>query len=155
MKFDKINISVRSEIPNFHLYEDLNSIEQDLNSYIKTLMPKINIQDLNDWCVLIIIAIRNTNAIGAFKRSRQYSSNREYEASVSIPIPDNQQASYSFHKTNEGFFCALTDKFYILEPNFKDYNHLNEYIVESSKRAINLLLVKGVTCGGKKIKFQE
>ncbi|CAI3927612.1 unnamed protein product [Commensalibacter communis] len=125
MLSEKIRVSLRNEITNFHLCADLNSIEQKLNSYIKRLIPKINSQDLNNWRVLILIVIRNTDAIGIFKRSRRYPSDHTYEMSISIPIPDEQQASYGSHKASIGFFNALNDKFYILEPNFKDYDRLD------------------------------
>lgn len=155
MMFKKVRVSVRSEIPNFHEDEDLDFIERELNNYMKILIPKINIQDLGDWRVLVLVHVRNTDAIGAFKLSRWYPSDSEYEISVSIPIPDDKQASYGFDKANEGFFSALNDRFYILEPSFENYDNLYNYILESSKQAISLAFTKGIVCGGKKIKFQD
>ena len=64
--------------------------------------------------------------------------------------------SYGLSKVKEAFYTPLSDKsFYSLEFNFEDYNSLYEYILNSSKHAIDLAFIKGITCNGKKIKFQK
>ena len=116
----------------------------------------INIQDLMDWSLLIWVIFRSINGIGVFKRARRYSSDKEFEFSISVTIPNDNQALYGLSKVKEAFYTPLNDKnFYILKFNFENYNNLYEYILESSKLAIDLAFTKGITCNGKKIKFQK
>jgi len=55
----------------------------------------------------------------------------------------------------------LTDKIihaancHILKPEYEKYENLDQFIYESSVKAINLGFTKGFTCYGKKIKFQN
>lgn len=153
--YEKIRVLTSCQISSLADDVDLFAILLELNNYIKTLIPKINIQDLGDWRLLILALYRPTDGIGVFKRSRRYQLDQEFEFSISIPIPDNNQASYGLLKVKEGFFQPLSDKFYILEPNFGKYDNLYDYIFESSKRAIDLAFTKGIVCGGKKITLQD
>ena len=67
----------------------------------------------------------------------------EFEFRISVTIPDDNQASYGLSKVKEAFYTPLSDKsFYSLEFNFEDYNSLYEYILNSSKHAIDLAFYK-------------
>ena len=152
----RIRVLMAYEIPR--LTEDINkdSIRQKLNNYVKTIIPKVNMQDLGEWKLLINITSRSTSGIGVFKRIKRYPSDREFEISISIPIPNDKQAPYGSSKVNEAFYLALDDKkFHTLEPNFENYETLHQYLCVSSKSAINLAFTHGFTCNGKKIKFQK
>ena len=46
---DKIRLLMPCEIPNLEKYVDIALIESELETYIKTLVPKIYLQDLVDW----------------------------------------------------------------------------------------------------------
>ena len=153
---DKVKVLLQIEIPRLNEDVDIASIRKILNEYVKSLIPRINIQDLKDWSLLIWVAYRSTNGIGVFKRARRYPSDKEFEFSISVTIPDDNQASYGLSKVKEAFYTPLSDKsFYSLEFNFEDYNSLYEYILDNSKHAIDLAFIKGITCNGKKIKFQK
>lgn len=151
---EKVRISFQIEIPN--LDEDIDitsSIRKEINDYIKRLIPQINIVDLEDWNLLICINIRSTNGIGVFKRVSRYPSDKEFEITISLTIPNEDEAIYGLSKVKEGFYFPLNEKkFYLLEPNFKNYSNLYQYILESSKRAIDLAFNQGFTCNGKRIK---
>ena len=137
---DKVKVLLQIEIPRLNEDVDIASIRKILNEYVKSLIPRINIQDLKDWSLLIWVACRSTNGIGVFKRAKRYPS----------------EVSYGLSKVKEAFYTPLSDKsFYSLEFNFEDYNSLYEYILDSSKHAIDLAFIKGITCNGKKIKFQK
>ena len=153
---EKIKVFLQIEIPRLNEDVDIASIRQRLNDHVKSLIPIINIQDLMDWSLLIWVTFRSTNGIGVFKRARRYSSDKEFEFSISVTIPNDNQALYGLSKVKEAFYTPLNDKnFYILKFNFENYNNLHEYILESSKLAIDLAFTKGITCNGKKIKFQK
>jgi len=152
-----IRVLTPSEIPCFHeVLDDYNSIELELNSYIKTLEPKISIHNLGDWKFLINIMMQRSNAIGISKRTARYPSDKEFEIYISIPIPDDVQVAYGVACVREAFFKGGNEKYsYILEPNYEKFDNLYDYILESSKLAIDVAFTKGFTCNGKKLQFQK
>lgn len=153
---EKVRVLLPTEIPNLDEDVDITSIAQGLNDYVKALIAQINIQDLDEWNLLILVNARYTNGVGVFKRARRYPSDKEFEISISITIPNDDEAPYGLSKVKDGFYMPLNDKnFYILKPHFENYHNLYQYIFESSKHAINLAFNQGFTCNGKKIKFQK
>ncbi len=100
---DKVKVLLQIEIPRLNEDVDIASIRKILNEYVKSLIPRINIQDLKDWSLLIWVACRSTNGIGVFKRARCYPSDKEFEFSISVTIPDDNQASYGLSKVKEAF----------------------------------------------------
>ena len=153
---EKVRVLMPIEIPRLDEDVDMASIRRELNDYVKALIPQINIQDLGDWNLLVLVNSRATSGIGVFKRARRFPSDNEFEISISISIPDDEQAPYGLSKAKEGFYIPLNDiNFYILKPYFENYHNLYQYILESSKRAIDLVFTQGFTCNGKKIKFQK
>ena len=113
---EKIKVFLQIEIPRLNEDVDIASIRQRLNDHVKSLIPMINIQDLMDWSLLICVTFRSTNGIGVFKRARRYSSDKEFEFSISVTIPNDNQALYGLSKVKEAFYTPLNDKnFYILK----------------------------------------
>ena len=98
---DKIRLLMPCEIPNLEKYVDIALIESELETYIKTLVPKINLQDLEDWNLLVNVLLQRTDAIGVAKRLARYPSDKEYAIYMSIPIPDDEQAIDSFNEVKE------------------------------------------------------
>ena len=153
---EKVRVLMPIEIPNLDRDIDTTAICRELNDYAKALIPQVNIQDLGNWNLLILVNSRATNGIGFFKRVRRYPSDKEFEISISIAIPDDERACYGLAKVKESYSLPLSDKnFHILKPHFENYQNLYQYILESSKRAIDLAFTHGFTCNGKKIKFQK
>lgn len=119
------------------------------------IAPQINFHDLDEWRLLISIIIRSTNGVGIFKRAKRYPSDSEFEISISLAIPGDEQASYGLSNVKRGFFNAMNEKsFYIFDPAFDNYENLQEYIFENSKKAIELGFSHGFSCNGKRIKTQ-
>ena len=99
---------------------------------------------------------QRTDAIGVAKRITRFPSDKEYAIYMSISIPDDEQATYGLSSVKEAFFKEKNEKYsYIIEPDFVSCNNLYQYILESSKRAIDMAFTHGFTCNGKKIKFQK
>jgi hypothetical protein len=152
---EKIKVSMPIEIPRLKDDVDIESIKREINNYVKNIIADVNIQDLGDWNLLISANSRSTNKIGLFKRAIRYPSDKEFVISISIPIPNDDEACYGLSVVKEAFYRALDDKkFYALNPNFEEYGNLYQYILESLKRAIKLAFTQGFTCNGKKIKFK-
>ena len=63
---DKIRLLMPCEIPNLEKYVDVELIRSELNTYIKTLAPKINLQDLEDLKPLHLKSIYKIWKIGIF-----------------------------------------------------------------------------------------
>lgn len=151
-----IRILISTEIPGITGKIKLSSIEKKLSIYISTIAPLINFHDLDDWQLLISITIRPTNGVGVFKRAKRYPSDREFEISISLTIPDDEQASYGLPNVKSGFFNAMNEKnFYILDPTFENHEEIQEYIFENAKKAIELGFTHGFSCNGKRIKTQN
>ena len=152
---EKVRVLMPIEVPHLDKNVDIRSIWLELNTYIKSLEHRINLQDFGDWRLLINVLAQRTNAIGVAKRVARYPSDKEYAIYMSMPIPDDGQVTYGLSSVKEAFFKEKNEKYsYILEPDFDSYDNLYQYILESSKRAIDLAFTHGFTCNGKKIKFQ-
>ncbi|MNH17458.1 hypothetical protein D3C79_771300 [compost metagenome] len=148
----KIRSIISNEAPSINSTINLTEVNRDINDHILQLHSKINITDLENWCILVSITIRNTDNIGIFKRIIRYPLDREFELSISIPVPGTEEALYGLPKNDCGFFLPLTDnKFHIITPQFFQYKNLHTYIVSSIKIAINKAFEIGFTCHGKKI----
>ena len=116
---EKIKVLMSIEIPSLDNYVDTESIKREINNYVKIIIADVNIQDLDDWNLLISANSRSTNKIGLFKRIVRYPSDKEFV--VSIPIPNDDEASYGLSVVKKAFYRALNDKgFYALNPNFKE-----------------------------------
>lgn len=153
---EKVRVLMSIEVPRLDKNVDIRAIWLELNSYIKALKPRINFQDLGDWQLLINMLAQRTNAIGVAKRIARFPSDKEYVIYMSTPIPDDDQATYGLPCVKEALFKEKNEKYsHILEPDFDSYSNLHQYILDSSKRAIDLAFIHGFTCNGKKIKFQK
>ena len=111
---------------------NIDSVREELNEYVKSIIWGINIADLEDWKLLIRVTLRATNGIGIFKRAMRYPSDKEFEFSISVAIPNEKEVSYGVSKkVEEAFYVPLNNNnFYVLEPNFENYSNLYEYILE-------------------------
>ena len=144
------------EVPHLDENVDMRSIWLELNSYVTIIKRRINLQDLGDWRLLINVLSQRTDAIGVAKRVARFPSDKEYAIYMSIPIPDDDQVTYGIPSVKKAFFKEMNKKYsYILEPDFDNYGNLYQYILGSSKRAIDMAFTHGFTCNGKKIKFQS
>ena len=128
-------VLISSEIPELGELDLLRSIYRELNGYMEDYNNQINLDDLGDWKLLIQINLRNTNGgIGIFKRAKRFPSNKEFEISISIPVPNLEEARY-----------GISDMTGIYIP----------YILESAKQTIDAAFTYGFTCNGKRIKKKE
>ena len=154
---ENVKVSLQTEIPRLSEDVDIDSVREGLNEYVKSIISRINVADLEDWRLLIRITLRSTNGIGVFKRAMRDPSDKEFEFSITVTIPNEKGALYGVSKkVKEAFYVPLNDKnFYVLEPNFENYSNLYEYILESTKLAIHLAFTKGISCNGKRISFQK
>lgn len=150
---EKVRVLIPIEVPNLDEDIDIRYLWLELNTYIKTIEPIINFQDLGDWKLLINILAQRTDAIGVAKRVARYPSDKEYAIYMSIPIPDDEQVAYGLSYVKKAFFKKQNEKYsYILKPDFDSYDNIYQYIFESSKRAIDFAFNHGFTCNGKRIK---
>lgn len=149
-------VLISSEIPELGELDLLRSIYRELNGYMEDYNNQINLDDLGDWKLLIQINLRNTNGgIGIFKRAKRFPSNKEFEISISIPVPNLEEARYGISDMT-GIYIPLNIKnFYILSPCFSKYDNLYHYILESAKQTIDAAFTYGFTCNGKRIKKKE
>lgn len=151
---EQIRVLMPIQVASLDRDVDIYDIYRKLNSYIKSISHKINLKDLDDWRLTVSVLSLATNGIGIYKRAHRYPSDKEFEISIAIPIPDNEQAHYGLAKVKEDYYRPLNERrFYISNPCFENYDNLYQYILESSKRAIDLAFTHGFTCNGKRIKL--
>ena len=94
-------VLISSEIPELGELDLLRSIYRELNGYMEDYNNQINLDDLGDWKLLIQINLRNTNGgIGIFKRAKRFPSNKEFEISISIPVPNLEEARWQLYPKN-------------------------------------------------------
>ncbi|MFG0410011.1 Imm9 family immunity protein [Pseudomonas sp. FYR_11] len=151
-----IRCAIHNESPKTKNAIDLFEIMHTINNHITHELQKINTEDLNDWNILILVTIRNTNTIGVFKHTRRYPSDKELELSISIPVPNEEQAPYGLPPKNSGFFFPIDEKkAHTITPEYLRYDDLREYIIESIKSAIAKAFEIGITFHGRKIQFSK
>ncbi|WP_349854910.1 Imm9 family immunity protein [Bacteroides cellulosilyticus] len=151
-----IQVLFSIEIPQMDEYVEIGSIRKELNNYAKTNFINLNTEDLADWSVLIKILFQRTDAIGIAKRTARYPSDKEVGIYIAIPIPDNDQVKYGLSVVKEAVLKITNPKYsYDFLPKFSNYDDLDSYILESSRKAIDFAFTKGFTCNGKKIKYQN
>ena len=110
---------------------------------------------MGEWKLLVSINYRNTDKIGIFKRLKRFSSDKEYEISISIPIPDKRKAIYGIAQVDTSFYSQITESlFYSLEPAYDKYLDLSTYMKDSAKSSILFILKQGFKCNGIKIQFK-
>ena len=106
----KVKVSLQIEIPRLSEDVDIDSVREGLNEYVKSIISRINVADLEDWRLLIRITLRSTNGIGVFKRAMRYPSDKEFEFSISVAIPNEKGAVYGVSKkVEEAFYVPLID----------------------------------------------
>lgn len=153
---EEIQVLFSIEIPQMDEYVKIDYIRRELNNYAKANFINLNTEDLADWSVLIKILFQRTDTIGIAKRTARYPSDKEVSIYIAIPIPDNEQVKYGLSIVKEAYSKINNPKYsYVFLPEFSNYDDLDSYILESSRKAIDFAFTKGFTCNGKKIKYQN
>jgi len=159
MKDEQVEIGIGLEVVGLHNFADVFSIDEKITTYAESILPRINIEDLSGWRLSFHITYRCTDFIGVDKKFLRHPSDREYVISIAIPIPDNTQASYGMPPAKDGtigcFHPGESRRSHLLDPEYDQYDNLDQYIIASTIKAIDLGFSKGFTCCGKKIKFQD
>ncbi|WP_082782584.1 Imm9 family immunity protein [Cephaloticoccus capnophilus] len=160
-KVKQVRATMPTSVPGIWNFANMGPIERKVNTYIDSILPRINIEDLSGWRLLLHINSVCSDLIGVYKKFLRYPSDREYVILLTIPIPDNTQAPYGMPPGRDGtigYFRSIKDRgkqSHLLEPEYDKYDGLNQYILAAAIRAIDLGFTKGFTCYGKKIKFQD
>ena len=153
----QIRCLVSSESPGVSSALDIFEINRILDCYLRTKIDQVNVADLGGWRLLMCVGIRNTDSIGVFKRTRRYPSDMEFEVSISIPVPSIEVVEYGLpdHAVyGLGFFHPVNEaKSHVINPQFADYAGLQEYIVGSAERAIDMAFELGFKCNGMVIRY--
>jgi len=159
MKHEQIGVSTQIEALGLLNFADTSSIRKKITTYVESIFSRINMEDLSGWRLTFFINYVCTDFIGIDKKFRRYPSDREYEIPIGIPIPDNTQAPYGIPPVEDGtigfFHPGRSNHSHLLDPEYDKYDNLDQYILASAIKAIDLGFTKGFTCYGKKIKFQD
>lgn len=152
----QVAVLISCEIPELSGELDLLcGITHNLNTYMKAYSKQLNLNDLEDWKLLIQLNLRNSGGIGIFKRAKRLPSNKEFEISISITVPSSAEAHYGTAGITGVYVPLNNHNFYVIHPCFSEYDDLYHYIFESSKQAIDTAFTYGFICNGKRIKKNE
>ncbi len=148
----QVRCIVSSESPGVSRALDIFEISRMLDCYLQMQIDRVNAADLRGWRLLIYVVIRNTDSIGVFRRTTRYSSDMEFEVSISIPVPGVEDAEYGLSEM--GFFNRMDEtRFHMIAPQYAAYQGLRDYFVSSGERAIDKAFEVGFKCGGKVIRY--
>ncbi|WP_082782716.1 Imm9 family immunity protein [Cephaloticoccus capnophilus] len=158
-KDKQVKVTKYIGVPGLLGFADVFSINKKIATYTKSILPRINMEDLSGWRLSFNIGYRCTDFISIYKKFLRYPSDREYVISFSIPIPDSTQAPYGMPPAGDGrigfFHPGQSRHSHLLDPEYHQYDNLDQYILAAAIKAIDLCFTKGFTCYGKKIKFQD
>jgi Immunity protein 9 len=155
-QYQKVRCQSAVQIVGLDDYVDIDKIELELNSYIEKILSKLNLEDLNDWRILLNVIYTATQSVGVFKSTRRYPSDTEIESSIIIPIPSVNEVKYGLPETKlERVFTMLTGKWHLLQTDFTKFENLENYIYDAVVRGIDETFKQGITVNGKKIKYQN
>jgi len=158
-KVKQVNVTMGIEVIGLLNFADVFSINKKIAAYVKSILPRVNMEDLSGWRLSFNVTYRCTDFIAIYKKFLRYPSDREYVISFSIPIPDNTQAPYGMPPAGDGrigyFHPGRSSNSHLLDPEYDKYDNLDQYILASAIKVIDLGFSKGFTCYGKKIKFQD
>jgi len=158
-KVKQVSVRMSISVPRLSSFVDLSSIERKITTYVKSILPRINMEDLSGWRLDFDINPVCSDFIATYKKFFRYPSDREYVISIGIPIPDNTQAPYGIPPGRDGtiafFYSVKGNHSHLLDPEYDQYDNLDQYILAAAIKAIDLGFTKGFTCYGKKIKFQD
>jgi len=159
MKHDQVTVNMQIEVIGPLNLAGVVSIKKEIATYVESILPRINMEDLSGWRLTFFINYLCTDFIGVYKKFVRYPSDRECEVSIAIAIPDNTQAPYGLppgkHGTIGFFHSGESKHCHLLDPEYDKYDNLDQYVLASAIKAIDFGFTKGFTCYGKKIKFQD
>lgn len=148
-----IEISFSSEISNLtNLEIDLKKVGIELEKIVDEITKKI---DLGGKLLNIAIITRASDRVGAVKRSSRWGD--RYRLVISIAIPNHKQALWGLRKVEWSLWNPISESrhFYFVEDiDYSTYSTIEEYVLDMAVKALTLLLEKGSTCGGHRIKFK-
>ncbi|MBF0715813.1 Imm9 family immunity protein [Gemelliphila palaticanis] len=149
----QIEISFPSEISNLTNSEiDLKQVAVELEKIVDEIFTKI---DLGGKRLNIVIMTRASDRVGASKRSSRWGD--RYRLFLSIAIPNHKQSPWGLRKVEWSLWNPISESqhFYFVEDtDYLSYSTVEEYVLDMAVKALTLLLEKGVTCGGHKIKIK-
>jgi len=178
MEHEHIKIHTRFDVTGLVGFADMGFVDEKIKIHAKSILPRINTEDMLGWKLVFDIDFRCANFIGIDKKIRRLESGpydsfkyKEYVILIAIPIPDNTQAPYGIPPVENGSLrpysagiprrkpvmetAGKSTRFRLLEPGYDQYAKLEQYALASAIKAIDFAFSKGFTLGGKKIKFQD
>ncbi|KXU39482.1 hypothetical protein AXE65_08235 [Ventosimonas gracilis] len=157
IKYKQARVRMEIELPGLDDVVDIDSINNKLNAYVESIAPSINIECLSGWMLVFHVNHFCVDLIAVYKKLSRDSAEKEYIIPIAIPLPDNTQAAYGMLPGEDGktgsFRPVESNHFYPLDPEYDQYDNLEQYIIESVIKAIDFGLSKGFVIG-KEISFR-
>jgi len=159
LKYQQVRSRMSMEVQRLGHFSDMQSVGEKIDTYVESILPGINIEDLSGWRLFLLTDYVRTDFIGIDEKFKRYPAVKECGISIVIPIPDNTQAPYGILPDRDVkigcFRPARSNYSHILDPEYDQYVSLEQYIVASVIKAIDFGFSKGFDCDGGKIKFQD
>jgi len=148
-----IKLSPASNIFNF---PDIDYGKDLIIEYLSNITGEINDNSFPDWTLRFTLFFSKGERIGIYKRGNIYPSDKEKELTIIIPIPTNDECSWGIDKKRFAKRPPIVDKnFKFLPVDYEKFENLKDYIVDSAKNGIKIMLEDGITLKGTKFKISQ
>ncbi|KXU38887.1 hypothetical protein AXE65_11265 [Ventosimonas gracilis] len=77
-KVKQVRAIMPISVPGIWNFADMGPIERKVNTYIDSILPRINIEDISGWRLLLHINSVCSDLISVYKKFLRYPSDREY-----------------------------------------------------------------------------
>ena len=157
---EQVRVAMPTQVVGVKESADYKAIWTELNQYAQEHRDRLNLEILDGWRLLfdiLSVPALPSSAIGVLKRVRRYPSDKEFEVALVMPIPSDRDAPYGLASVSSSILARPVDetKFHNLAPQYDAYKTLDEYVLESGKRALHLAFTAGLVMNGKKLKLRE
>jgi hypothetical protein len=128
----------------------------EMQNYIdREIIPRINIENMEEWIVTFKHLFVRADAFGIFKRGINYLADKEKVFTITTPIPDRSpDIPWGIRQGKFEISRPIDPKKYILvQFDYKNYNSMKEYVMDCTIRVLHDFFTQGFTVSGEKIKF--
>jgi hypothetical protein len=127
-----------------------------IDTCLKSLTEGLNVESLADWKIIFFGVFTEANSIKVLKRGITIAKSKTKEIFIHIPIPSNKTVEWGINPSKYGKTVPVSEKKFIIIPiDFRQFNSMEDLIVDSVCKGIHVALTNGITVEGKKIRLKS
>ena len=133
---------------------DFPSVGNKVEETIRAAFEPIDPRQLKGWKLDIVVVYKRARDIYFGKRGVSVPSDKTKEFFLRLAVPTLEQAPYGFNKKKFQYDAVNEKMFFVIPPNFENYDTLEAYFIDSARRAVDEVLRHGIPFNGEKLKLQ-